>query len=155
MNRPRARKLALGALLAVAVTMAGLFFAQRLPRKITIDYPLEGSVFPPEFPPPTFLFRDASNQAAVWKIDVAFEGGGGLQATSRGAPFTFGPIDPRCVSDTNEPPRPTPEQAAARTLAPDAETWAAIKRYSTERDATLTFTGYRDGSMSRVVSRGT
>ncbi len=131
MNRPKTRWLALSALLITAATGSALFIAQRFPRKITVDYPLEGSVFPPEFPPPTFLFRDASKRAAVWKIDVAFEGGGpALHASSRGVPFAFGPIDPRCVSSTNEPPRPTPEQAAAHTWMPDAETWTAIKRHS-------------------------
>jgi Flp pilus assembly protein TadD len=155
MNRPKTRWLALSALLISAAIGLALFIAQRLPRKITVDYPLEGSVFPPEFPPPTFLFRDASGKAAVWKIDVAFEGGGpALHASSQGVPFAFGRIDPRCVSDTNEPPRPTPEQAAAHTWVPDAETWTAIKRHSTEHDATLTVTGYQDGGMSRVVSRG-
>jgi len=155
MNRPKTRWLALSALLIAAATGSALFIAQCFPRKITVDYPIEGSVFPPEFPPPTFLFRDASKRAAVWKIDVAFEGGGpALHASSRGVPFAFGPIDPRCVSNTNEPPRPTPEQAAAHTWIPDAETWTAIKRHSTEHDATLTVTGYQDGGMSRVVSRG-
>ena len=155
MNRPKTRRLALGALLITAAAGSALFIAQRFPRKITVDYPLEGSVFPPEFPPPTFLFRDASKKAAVWKIDVAFEGGGPvLHASSQGAAFAFGPIDPRCVSDTNEPPRPTPEQAAAHTWIPDAETWTAIKRHSTDHDATLTITGYQDGGASRVVSRG-
>jgi tetratricopeptide (TPR) repeat protein len=154
MNRPKTRWLALSALL-IAAAGSALFIAQRFPRKITVDYPLDGSVFPPEFPPPTFLFRDASKRAAVWQIDVAFEGGGpALHATSAGVPFTFGPIDPRCVSNTNEPPRPTPEQAAAHTWIPDAETWAAIKRHSTEHDATLTVTGYQGSGMSRVVSRG-
>src|SRR5271157_6089869 len=102
MNRPKTRWLALSALLITAAAGSGLFIAQRFPRKITVDYPLDGSVFPPEFPPPTFLFRDASKKAAVWQIDVAFEGGGpALHATSAGVPFAFGPIDPRCVSNTN------------------------------------------------------
>ena len=70
MNRPKTRRLALGALLITAAAGSALFIAQRFPRKITVDYPLEGSVFPPEFPPPTFLFRDAGGKAAVWKIDV-------------------------------------------------------------------------------------
>ncbi len=154
MNRPKARTLVLCALLVLAVAGSALFIAQRIPGRIAVDYPLEGSVFPPEFPPPTFLFRDASKKAVVWKIDVRFADGGALDATSQGVPFAFGPIDPRCLSNTNEPPRPTPEQAAAHTWVPDAETWAAIKRRSIERDATLTFAGYQDSGMTRVVSRG-
>jgi hypothetical protein len=49
MNRSKTRRLVLSALLLSAATGAALFVAQRFPRKITVDYPLEGSVFPPEF----------------------------------------------------------------------------------------------------------
>jgi len=39
---------------------------------ITVDYPVEGSIFPPDFTPPTFLWRDAAASATSWAIDVAF-----------------------------------------------------------------------------------
>jgi hypothetical protein len=42
------------------------------PAKITIDYPLDGSVFPPEITPPTFLWRDASDVAQRWVVQVSF-----------------------------------------------------------------------------------
>src|ERR1039458_4087672 len=42
---------------------------------ITVDYPEEGSIFPPEITPPTFLWRDASNGVLSWTIDVAFSDG--------------------------------------------------------------------------------
>ena len=61
----------------------------------------------------------------------------------------IGEIDPRCIGDTNEPPRLTPEQAAARTWTPDAPTWAAIKKRSVERRATVTITGFRDDRLGR------
>jgi hypothetical protein len=44
------------------------------PAKITFDYPLEGSVFPPEITPPTFLWRDASETAKRWEKGVRGEG---------------------------------------------------------------------------------
>ena len=40
---------------------------------LAVDYPLEGSVFPPDFAPPTFLWQDDS-KADTWLIEVSFEG---------------------------------------------------------------------------------
>ena len=122
---------------------------------ISIDYPEEGSVFPPEITPPTFLWRDAAENAAVWLIEVAFaDGSGRVQAESQGERLRVGEVDPRCIAETNELPKLTPEQAAARTWTPDAATWAAIKAHSTERPATVTITGLRDKNGREAVSRG-
>ena len=41
---------------------------------ITVDYPADGSVFPPEITPPTFLWRDAAANATSWTIDITFRG---------------------------------------------------------------------------------
>ena len=73
MSRPGARYSVVAAAFAVAVLgMAALFVVEQRPRPITVDYPLEGSVFPPEFPPPTLLWHDKSPRARVWTIDVTF-----------------------------------------------------------------------------------
>jgi tetratricopeptide (TPR) repeat protein len=141
----------------VAAAGAGAYFiAAQRPRPITVDYPLEGSVFPPEFPPPTVIWRDAGPRAAAWTIDVRFgdEAVPAVQATSPGEPPQIGEIDPRAVGPTNELPKLTPEQAAAHAWVPDGATWEAIKKGSTERNAVLTITGYRDAERRRVVSRG-
>src|SRR5208282_2196283 len=42
---------------------------------ITVDYPENGSIFPPEITPPTFIWHDESNAAAAWTIDVSFSDG--------------------------------------------------------------------------------
>ena len=63
------------------VVLAGaLLVAAGLPgaepsASVTIDYPAQGSVFPPEFPPPTFLWRAAHEPAQEWRIDVSFADG--------------------------------------------------------------------------------
>jgi tetratricopeptide (TPR) repeat protein len=144
------------AALAFAIAGEGSFATADRPGPypITVDYPAEGSVFPPEFLAPTLLWRDGSD-AAVWTIDVMFpDGAAPIRARSQGERMKIGEVDPRCFGDTNEPPRLTPEQAAARTWTPDAETWAAIKERSVERRATVTITGFRDDSLERAVSRG-
>src|ERR1035437_5933237 len=39
---------------------------------ISIDYPEDGSIFPPGITPPTFLWRDAAGTS--WSIDVSVAG---------------------------------------------------------------------------------
>jgi tetratricopeptide (TPR) repeat protein len=122
-------------------------------RPIAIDYPGDGSVFPPEFPPPTFIWRDTSN-ATVWTIEVALQDGGRIRVVSGGEPMRIGEIDWRAAGPTNELPKLSREQASAHTWIPGAETWNSIKRNSTQHPATLTITGYRDASLEGAVSHG-
>ena len=102
MKRPGARTLVVGAV-CLAAAAAVLLFVEMRPRKITVDYPAEGSVFPPEFPAPTFLWRDASKNANTWTIELASGGAAqpAIRATSQGERLRIGEIDPRCVGPTN------------------------------------------------------
>jgi tetratricopeptide (TPR) repeat protein len=156
MRRPGVRYLIVAVAASAVLAAAALFLVERRPRQITVDYPLEGSVFPPEFPPPTVLWRDSSERARAWTVDVSFGEGAAppLRAVSRGEPLRIGEIDARAVGKTNEPPSLTPEQAAAHSWVPDTATWEAIKTGSAEKPAVLTFTGYSDEELRRVVSRG-
>ncbi len=89
---------------------------------ITVDYPLDDSVFPPEITPPTFIWRDAARSATHWQIDISFaDGSARLRTESAGEPQPIGEIDQRCVSVTNQLPSFTPEQAAAHTWIPAAQ----------------------------------
>ena len=106
MSRPGVR-VAIAAAIAVAVLgAAAVLRVERRPGPITVDYPLEGSVFPPEFAPPTFEWRDASPHARAWTIDVSFGEGAApsVHATSQGEPPQIGEIDPGAVGPTNELP---------------------------------------------------
>jgi tetratricopeptide (TPR) repeat protein len=159
-NRPFSRALAGGALIITAAGAGWLaVHYRRTPAgpdrpaaAISIDYPAEGSIFPPEFPPPTFIWRDAGRGTA-WDIDVTFTGGApGIRVKSGGEPMQIGEIDPRCVSPTNELPKLTTEQAAAHTWTPDAETWAAIKQHSTGQPAIVTISSHRDSNLSQAVA---
>ena len=138
-----------GVFLAFSIIAA---IAQAQTATITVDYPQDGSIFPPEITPPMFLFRDASEHATRWRIDIDFGGHApALHQESSGERMRIGEIDPRCVSPTNELPKLTPEQAAAHTWIPDAATWAVIKKQSVSVQATITITGVAE---SRPVSRG-
>ncbi len=123
------------------------------PAAITIDYPADGSIFPPEITAPNFMWRDAAPTATRWRVEVAFsDGSAGIQAKSLGERMEIGEIDPRCVAKTNELPKLTPEQAAAHTWRPDDATWTAIKEHSREHPATVTITGL--DAKGESVSRG-
>lgn len=122
--------------------------------KIIVDYPLDGSVFPPEITPPTFLWRDTNESAKHWVVEVSFAGRPQtMRVEASGEHFQLGEIDPKAVSDAPLP-QLTPEQEAMRTWKPDDETWAKIKRLSVKSPATVTILGYAEGDSKSPVSQG-
>jgi tetratricopeptide (TPR) repeat protein/Tol biopolymer transport system component len=122
---------------------------------ITIDYPLEGSIFPPEITPPTFIWHDAAGNTTSWRIDVAFaDGSTPVRVVSAGERLAIGEIDTRCISFTNELPKLTPEQASAHTWIPEADIWEAIKKHSVSGAAVVTITGFTSEDARRAVSSG-
>ena len=46
--------------------------AGNAPESISIDYPLNASIFPPDIAAPTFQWRDPAPNAGSWQIDVSF-----------------------------------------------------------------------------------
>ena len=123
------------------------------PAPIVVDYPQDESVFPPDIEAPTFLWRDGS-KATSWQVEVSFaDGSAPLRAKTLGPRMRVGEIDPRAVGPTNERPKLTAEQAAARTWKPDAATWGVVKARSVESPATVTITGFA-AAVGTPVSRG-
>ncbi len=121
---------------------------------ISIDYPENGSIFPPGITPPTFLWRDGL--AAYWTIDIVFaDGAPPVHILSKGERMHIGAIDPECVSATNEPPKLTPQQAASWTWTPDAATWRTIQSHSTGAPTTVTITGYNSAHAASSQSHST
>jgi len=121
--------------------------------KITVDYPLDGSVFPPEITPPTFLWHDASETAQRWVIEVTFANhSNGIRVEAPGEHMQVGEIDSQTGSEA-EVLQLTPDQAATRTWRPDAGTWEKIKQSSVESSATIAITGFA-GDNSLSVSAG-
>lgn len=125
------------------------------PGQIVVDYPADGSLFPPEFPPPTFLWRDPNKNVTVWRIRISFANGSNpIHAVSRGQRLRLGRIDPECISATNELPKLTPLQAAAHTWTPAAALWEILKKRSISRPARVTFAGFASAKSSRAISHG-
>jgi tetratricopeptide (TPR) repeat protein len=144
-----------GILVSAALLVASAGLVERLaaqrPTAIAVDYPAEGSIFPPDISAPTFLWRDASPSATEWDIDVEFmDHSARIELQSPGLLMRVGEIDPRAAGETNKPPELTPQQAVSHTWQPDTPIWAAIKRHSVA-GATVTFTGLAN---RRPVSRG-
>ena len=139
------------ATMSAIVVLAG----ESRPASLTIDYPQDGSIFPPEFTPPTFIWHDAADQATVWQIDIMFaDGSSPIRVESRGEPWSTGEIDRRCVSSTNELPKLSPEQSGAHTWVPDAGIWEKIKKHSVVGPATLTISGFSEKDHEHALSRG-
>jgi tetratricopeptide (TPR) repeat protein len=140
--------------LAAGSAAAGAQEAHDLAR-ITVDLPVAGTIYPPDMVAPTFLWRDESERATLWRVEVSFGRGiPPLRVNVKGERLGVGEIDPQCVSPQNELPRLTPQEAAAHSWKPDPETWAAIKRQSVRRPATLTISGLGDENSTQPVSQG-
>jgi tetratricopeptide (TPR) repeat protein len=124
---------------------------------ITIDYPSNHTLFPPDFAPPTFQWRDPDSAATAWRINIIFaDHSSEIEIKSNGERMQIGKIDERCAKAGAVPPTLTPEQAADHTWKPDATTWEAILRHSLKKPATVTIIGYPDESMAMTqeLSRG-
>ena len=122
--------------------------------QISVDYPLPGSVFPPDITAPTFLWRDGSDAARHWVIEFSFGGHAkNIRMEVAGEPFKWGAVDPE-TGPTGELLKLTAQQAATRTWAPDEATWATIKQESVSSPTSVTITGFADDALQQPVSGG-
>ena len=97
------------------------------PTGITVDYPFDGSVFPPEFIPPMFMWNDDSSGADTWLIDVSMPDGGHISVLAPLHPLPPPEIDRQCteINAPDNPPYP-PFQPPATNWTPPVEVWDAI-----------------------------
>jgi len=159
---PLERVLAAGALfVAVAITASTSFVSTQAHAgdsdvaAITVDYPSNNSLFPPDITAPVFRWRDASDAPKMWRIDIRFGGHGPhIKAESDGPRLQIGEIDERVVTSANEPPTLTPEEAAGHTWTPDEKTWAAIRKYSVDGPAIVTISGFSSAQDHKLLSQG-
>ncbi|MBN2272606.1 MAG: tetratricopeptide repeat protein [Sedimentisphaerales bacterium] len=91
---------------------------------LTIEYPLDGTLFPPDICAPTFLWKDDDNRCDGWLVSVEFEGGA------------------RRINAFVEQPRWTPEP-------PD---WEAMKKGSVQKGARVTIIGFNRKPPREILS---
>ncbi len=162
-RRLLARCVVAGSLLALLVAIVGVLALDTVgtsassrrqePGSMTIYYPYEGSVFPPDITAPTFLWEEPDQAVTVWQIEVAFaDRSDGIRTQSTGEAMVIGQLDKACAEAGAEPPKLSPELAAARSWKPDREMWAAIKRRSVERPAVITIRGFSSDGRTPVSS---
>jgi tetratricopeptide (TPR) repeat protein len=126
--------------------------AHKAPARLTIDYPENGSIFPPGITAPTFQWRGGS-ASNTFQIGVRFaDGTQPIRLTARGQRMRVGPIDQRCVARTNELPKLTPKEAESWTWKPDGPAWKAIQTHSVKAPAVFTVTALKDGNPDGVAA---
>ena len=143
---------------AAAALAVGLYASSPKPasptvNSIIVDYPSQGSLFPPDIIAPTFQWRDAEPSATVWRIEITFaEKGHKIQLWTQGEKMKLRELDTSIEGYVM--PTLTPEQQAAHTWKPDPKTWAEIKKHSVKGPATVTITGFRGEKTGDPVSSG-
>jgi tetratricopeptide (TPR) repeat protein len=93
---------------------------------LTIRYPLDETLFPPEIVPPTFHWEDGNSRSDTWLVSVKFEDGG------------------ESVNFLTRKPHWTAQ----------AEQWEIIKKRSLEKEATVTVLGVNRRAPGRILSEG-
>lgn len=122
---------------------------------LTVDYPMDETIFPPEIVAPTFLWHEPTDEADTWLVDVSLDGGSAhVYVLSPGNPPPAGEIDPECIAKNNEIYQPTPYQASARSWTPEEHVWAKIKQRSAKVAATVSVIGFCGSDPARALSRG-
>ena len=104
---------------------------------------------------PTFLWRDGGTDAVAWQLEITPAGAGRVIRARSAATRRKWARSIRAASvQPTVSPHCLPRKPPAHTWKPDAQTWEAVKRASSGRDAIVTITGYADQDFARAVSRG-
>jgi len=90
---------------------------------LTIDYPLDQTLFPPEIPPPRFRWRDETD-SDTWLVTIRFQ--------DEGEPLS-------CVADDAQ-------------WIPSESLWDEVKRRSREKEAGVTVLGVRRREPREILS---
>ncbi len=122
---------------------------------ITVDYPAEGALFPPDIASPTVLWHDPVPAAKVWRIEVTFgDRLPPIAVISNGKPRALGEIDQRCAKAGAVTPVLTAYEAEGHSWKPAPDIWEEIKKRSVKKPATLSISGLSDDKSSDALSRG-
>ncbi|MCU0915464.1 MAG: hypothetical protein MUC88_12995, partial [Planctomycetes bacterium] len=104
-----------------------VFAKQPADSPLTLVYPRDGTVFPPEIVPPTFRWENAQAQASVWLVRV----------------------------ETDDGRAPLACLVRQCRWTPTAQEWEAVKKGSTQSGARVRVIGVETGRRIRIVSAAT
>ncbi|MFC1512143.1 tetratricopeptide repeat protein [Candidatus Latescibacterota bacterium] len=84
-------------------------------QELSVTYPFDGTLFPPEIAPPTVIWDDTASGASIWNVLIEFQ-------------------------DADDP---VEVEISAMEWTPRSDMWESIKKRSLEKTARLTITGYK------------
>lgn len=140
------------AILMIACGAGGLFRAT--PQGMRIEYPEDGSLFPPEMTAPAFFWRAPDGGSMAWRVEFDFQDGKGpLRANIKAARPVFGEIDSRVDLAAAAVEEFQARMADAWTWKPEASVWNEVKRRSAEQPVQVTITGFADSKRRQAAAR--
>ena len=101
---------------------------------LTIRYPLDETLFPPEIVPPTFRWEDGSSKSDTWLITIKFQDDNGRDSPLRELRMNFLTNDPQWT--------------------PKPKVWEVIKNRSLENQAEVTILGVNRRASDKILSAG-
>ncbi|MHC5185186.1 MAG: TolB family protein, partial [Planctomycetota bacterium] len=111
--------------------------------RVTLDYPFDNTVFPPDIVAPTFLWHDSRAESDQWLIDISFDGTPyHVYALTVGRQAEL-VIDPEAIGPTNEHYRRPEYDVSAKAWMPDPSLWKVIKDNSAEKEAVVRVYGLK------------
>ncbi len=126
------------------------------PAPLTVDYPLDEAVFPPDMAAPTFVWSDPSTKADTWLIDVTVaDTDNRLYVLTQGAtPPKARDTDPRTASAAAAAYQPPTPAVPPRRWMPAPQVWKFIKSVSSGQTVTATVVGFCRDEPGKALSRG-
>ncbi len=130
--------------------------APNAPASLSIAYPLDEAVFPPDIAAPTFVWSDPADKADAWLIDIAGDDKSGhfRERTPGTAPPPARDGDPRTASEAGAAYKPPEPLVPIRRWMPDPQAWERIKSLSKGRTITATVVGVSSAKPTETLSRG-
>ncbi|MFC1509228.1 tetratricopeptide repeat protein [Candidatus Omnitrophota bacterium] len=125
-KKNKKNKTKLGILLfAGTIVILAVFLPNFSEGTLTVIYPYDESLFPPEIAPALFNWSDLDSGADTWDITFDFEDGGSSIT---------------CRTETTR-------------WKPDSDTWEAVKKRSVEKKTTVTISGGKRSVLGKLLSR--
>jgi tetratricopeptide (TPR) repeat protein len=117
----------------------------------TIDYPFEGSIFPPDIVAPTVLWHGTPGNSGMWLVKIGFDSSAAIVYTLTDGHRIKGELDSECIRDNNHWEE-SDYRKSARGWTPDGGLWTMIKERSRERSAHIDIYGLSKASNNKPIA---